>query len=792
MTPTIDKELQIRAQELPKDKRRQILTAMTEPKLHVHLKELFEAMEPGYLVEITHGSCEFGKDLVMVKSDRLTTDVIGVVVKRGNISGRTLGDVDDIKARVSVLKNQCGDRKLKEIESQISQAKERPAEMPSIFCRLPVTKIQVVLCGKLSGQARRRLELELGSSGEVRDLGWLIDNFTEYYPQVFFHGQSIDFIQAQITSLENRNWLVDRNLSEYFIEPVVGVPDVPVNLDTNLQVILKERRLPFSRLKDKAEKSERILLIGDPGTGKTAALAKLAIDKLRQAYAMLTAGEIDIPKVKVPVFITAHQLLEFESTDALIDSIYGNYEVHIRFEIEALLVDGLDEVPPERRQTVLDKGLQFSQDLSCSLIISSRKISLTSRPPKGLERLELMPLELSQALKLIEKLLNHDTRLIGVLRDGLERIRYQIPIIPLSLVLLLELVQEQKEIPSSVTELYDRFSDAVLGRDDRKKGIEVLFEYLIKKRFLANLAYVEFFKKNRLEIPIADFNDFSLAYCEEYGFGTEQLDDFVEELDRAGILDVHDSVNFVHRSFLEYFAAFYIFQRRDEITNLPSLLVETYYDDIWSEIVFFYTGLKREISGSLLESILSYAEDNLSVDMSKFLIGRLLQAGWHSQAKVKTFGIERAFEYPVKIKKRFIELTQDHKPRVPEILADFLVVMCADEAFRSTFIENELKGFFWRLADGPSAEAVKKMIPALWALRPFLSPDELRDAVNECLTALSKIPIDEQASALILLMVLEQNNKPVLKVLKRRLRTLYRKYPDTLRSMLPEKKKGFR
>ena len=119
------------------------------------------------------------------------------------------------------------------------------------------------------------------------------------------------------------------------------------------------------------------------------------------------------------------------------------------------------------------------------MIISSRKIDIIKNPIPNFTHYELLPFEFNQALKLFQKLVVGDQEL-NDLKDALDKIKYQIPIIPLSLMLLLTFVEEKKEIPASVTELYDRFFDLVLGREDRSKGIEVLFEYFVKKRFLSS------------------------------------------------------------------------------------------------------------------------------------------------------------------------------------------------------------------------------------------------------------------------------------------------------------------
>jgi hypothetical protein len=114
-----------------------------ETDLHTFLKELFQAMQPDYTVEITHGTQEFGKDLVIVKVDNFTKEIIGVVVKRGRINGKTLGDVDDLKSRTKTVLSKGDEKTLGEIRSQIEQALTHPAETKSILADLPVSKFSL-------------------------------------------------------------------------------------------------------------------------------------------------------------------------------------------------------------------------------------------------------------------------------------------------------------------------------------------------------------------------------------------------------------------------------------------------------------------------------------------------------------------------------------------------------------------------------------------------------------------------------------------------------------------------
>ena len=216
------------------DNRKAILMSMKEVELHGHLKELFEKMEPDYLVEITHGPEELGKDIVIVKKDKIGIDVIAVIVKVGNIRAKTLGRVDEVKSQAGkVYSKSLSKGLINNIESQIGQALRNPAEMKTIFQTIPVDKVFIVIAGEISSQARKRLEREIEGRVEIKDVFWLIDRFTNYYPRVFFEGLVIDFIQDKILNLESRHWLSKKglNLSDYFVEPLVATIDIPIKYD---------------------------------------------------------------------------------------------------------------------------------------------------------------------------------------------------------------------------------------------------------------------------------------------------------------------------------------------------------------------------------------------------------------------------------------------------------------------------------------------------------------------------------------------------------------------------------
>jgi len=455
------------------------------------------------------------------------------------------------------------------------------------------------------------------------------------------------------------------------------------------------------------------------------------------------------------------------------------------------MIDSLDEVIKVQGKEVLKKAVEFSEELSCSVIITSRKVDAIKSTPVGFEKYELMPFEFGQAIELLEKLVSSKESLIK-LKDSLEKIRFQIPLVPLSLILLIQLVEEKKEIPASITELYDRFFDLMFGRWDREKGIEVLFEYFQKRSYLAELAYKEFFQKGRLEIKYEDYKDFFENYSKRYDVDFNAL---LKEIERAGVLMIKDSIHFQHRSFLDYFVARYLFDKRTEIKGLSDFLVQVYFDDIWSDVTFFYIGLMREINLKTIKKIFSYKQEELSALLSKFLAGRLLQAGWNSPADIKYYGIEEAIKYSPIIRSKFLEIMKRRDPHVPHIYADFLVLIFSEVAFGSLFLFKQAKAIFDNLSNIKNIDNLNKMLSILWAIRKFYEPDELKESINKFLDFLSKMPnitVEDEAKSLLFLEILEKEDKAFVKMMRKRIDKLKKKYKDTFKKLLPSHKKGFR
>lgn len=781
-----------RARNIDKEKRGNLLKSIAETEMHRHLKELFKAMQPDYVVEITHGPTELGKDLVIVKKDHFGYDVIAVIVKCGDIKAETLGGVDEIKGKIRKTLS-SGDRKVQEMAVQIEEAIVHPAELKRIFERLQIGKIFCVVVGECSKQARDRLEkeaLQNNAVAEVFDLNWLVDRFTDFYPQIFFEGRVMDFIQQKIETLEAKHCLSKKgiNLSEYYVEPLVSRIGAPVKLASgHLNIADDNKQMPFSQLKQIVGGNKKILLIGDPGSGKSGALAKFAIDMFKQADVMVYRRETK-KKISVPVLICANDILKISGVEDLVKGYFQPVEIKGRFHVSALMLDGLDEAPSDKRSEILGKAQEYAEALSCSLIVTSRRIDIVEMPPEGFQKYELLHFQFGQAIKFFEKVVLSKGALSS-LRSGLEKIKSQIPMIPLSLMFLVELAEENKEIPASVTELYDRYYDIALGRWDKDKGITVLFDYLVKKNFFAALAYDEFLKKDRLEIPRKDFENYFQSYTVKYSGTPNDAELFMREIERVGVLDIREEVMFRHRSILDYFAAYHIFDKRAEIENLSQKVRDLYFNDLWSEVAFFYVGLRREINEEILGMIFAYEAGNPSSLFGKVMAGRLLQAGWHSPSKLRLSGLKKSIGYAPSARDAFLHSAEEDKADIPAIFADIVLMGLSEVSYGSLFLFKDLQIVLKEIGAEITAENVYKSLLLLVASRRFWPADKLRAEVNGLLEASAQLPAEDRARTLIMAMVAEHDDKPCKNAIKNKLQRLVKKNPSMFKKLFPDKRK---
>jgi len=159
------------------------------------------------------------------------------------------------------------------------------------------------------------------------------------------------------------------------------------------------------------------------------------------------------------------------------DSIVAELEQAGREGRLLILLDGLDEVPPGRRDGIATLlGLLRLQYPDCQVLLSSRPLG-RGEPPEGFPRLSLQPLPAERQRLFLVKWLTEGGRGPAEAAASAERALQafakvrglgDLAGIPLYLTLLAEIWQRDEKLPERMAEIYDRVFDFLLSGKHRR------------------------------------------------------------------------------------------------------------------------------------------------------------------------------------------------------------------------------------------------------------------------------------------------------------------------------------
>lgn len=760
-----------------------ILRGINEATLRGGVKELLQKMEPSSYVEIYHGQDEYGKDLVMIRKSPFGDESVGIVVVRGNIRTRSSGLIDKIK-------------------SQVEQCFLHPAFLKTVKGPVNISSVWVMVAGMLSKGANTRLTTEIPRPNvNTYDLRWLVDNFTKYYPYVFFESRVSQYIEDKIKELEGEHIIVDKKwaLTDYYVPQSIGTLDRMIEISPEAVFSIIKDVTSTSMLKSEIKPGKKLLIAGEPGVGKSTAMNKLAIDLLSDSLESATRKKPE--QLQIPLLIKARDFIEIKDLGQLLNKLGPSEDIRSRFVVNALIVDGLDEVPGELREELVDKAIGFADSLKAALLITSRKVDFVRRESLKLSKRELLPMEFGQAMTLFNRLVKDKKKLFS-LKEGLQKIAGQLSMTPLALLLLIELVEANKEIPASITLLYNKFFDIALGLEDRaQKGLELLFDPEIKRTFLEVLAFEKYFKENRDRISKEEFKQFIEDYAKGFDWDVDRLKIFVSEIERAGLLDRRDQVSFAHATFLDYFIASRIYNIREDIDGLNDYLADIYFDSWWHDVVFYYAGLKKFLAKEFIDNILESDKvviNDLTTNVAKVLMGRLLQAAWQTKPGIKEYGINKSLDFCGGVRDCFLGIAEKHYPSMPLIYSDLYTMIICETAYGSMHLWNQEKKLIESYMESPSHEVIFKALKLIWANRDRIPKDEKDYLVGKLYEkSLLLTRTSEEANSLftknlLFLKILVSEDEAVFKTIEKRIAREYKLNPVLFNRLLPVGKTGFR
>ncbi|WP_154234824.1 NACHT domain-containing protein [Burkholderia pseudomallei] len=538
-------------------------------ELHPTLHDLFLKIPYIRSIQYTHGPNEMGADFVLVREDNvlLQEKYIGIIAKADDIKQ----DYTDLKRQI----DECG------IERTIDGGKR------SIY----LSEIWIVTSQNITNNARTKLHRDHKTTNisflDGAAIAKLIEkHFPEYWDRQTARLSSyITSQSSRITSIGSNHSLLPPNIGSIRVDQqIYRIPDDAKNSfrihsphkTTNLISELQRRRAIF--------------IEGGMGSGKSELLRSTAV-------ALFSPDHLNSTKI-LPLFLTYR---EFKEKVESLNSIVKEAREYIDDESYhvAIFIDGMDEVSDceeEKISLVCKLSNDLLQDDKLKLVITSRNIDgITRRKDlaKSFEMYQIAPLAFSSLVNFIQKICNTE----GVsdrLRSDLQKspLLKALPRTPLSAILLAKLLSENvKDLPSTLPELYSKYTELALGRWDLRKGNGSEKEYETVYRLTANLA--AYMLENDLDVVgIGEVGRLFKDYLDRRNTGQNAdaiQQCFVASREIVAYDSENKTIQFRHRTFAEFFYSQNIFYQQGR-----SASIKKPFHPYWKSIEYFYLGLIKD------------------------------------------------------------------------------------------------------------------------------------------------------------------------------------------------------
>lgn len=329
-------------------------------------------------------------------------------------------------------------------------------------------------------------------------------------------------------------------------------------------------------IKNLIKNSNKIIIAGTGGIGKTTLLKHLFLNAIKETSF-------------IPILIELRSFNNIETKEiSIYETLYNNLcdngfkldREYFEYSLEKggyiILLDGYDEVNRDKSAKVSDEIKKISSKYN------KNKYILTSRPMEDFigwnDFHEMCSQKLSkkQALSLISKL-EFDTNVKDIFYKELEEKLYDkyrsFASNPLLLTIMLLTFDNHASIPDKLNDFYDQAFATLFNMHDATKDAYVrdIRTNLSCEDFKLIFAYICFksYFNDKYEFNESELQDHIQKAKTKINNINFNIEDFQEDLTQSVCMIVKEGLKFrfTHRSFQEYFAAWYTCKLTDDIQS---------------------------------------------------------------------------------------------------------------------------------------------------------------------------------------------------------------------------------
>jgi hypothetical protein len=583
-------------------------------ELHPLLNTVLERLDTVKRVEYTHGPSEKGADFVLLKEEPALSNIthVGVIAKIGKIQQ----DFSELERQI----DECG------LPRKILGGKQE----------VRLSEIWVITTSTISANAKDKIFDKYGKQKIEFIDGCLLTRLVDRHANYFWDhipspaGSYLSSVEKRISQLDHELSVIDGlDCEDFYIEPDIQ------EIEQNRYVLRGRRRTArYIQLIEEVKVTNVSVLEAEMGFGKSKIVRMLANT--------LCSPQRFKRDPYLPILLTYRTFEDRYRSD--IDAcIKGELKqlvdgVGLEKAKIILILDGFDEAIPiltnatEALTRLIDEAKKIPY---LSVLLTTRPLPQLNKPIDlltGVRRFVVRPLSMQKLVQFIEKAcakFNLPKRLYEDLRRS--DLFKQLPQSPIAAALLSSLLsQNQYDLPSSLTELYSKAIEAMLGRWDVQKKIATEKEYQAADK--AAMLLAEYMIGNRLIwLSESEAKQHVKEWLDKRNLGIEINQVFARLVEKSGIFARDADTNtifFRHRSFGEYLYA------KNALRNSSLSMTRDAFNPYWIYIYFFYLGLKEDCPTLLHELMSIHPSSEIEAWLKVLIMPDYLLAAYQSEYKI--------------------------------------------------------------------------------------------------------------------------------------------------------------